>query len=486
MKKRVKKIVSNNRVTKPLKISNKIQSKFIRRTPFVSINGIKGFKLSQSGDAHGVYYYPKYDNINLARVYSDEEQSKSETLYLCDSKNSDFLHRLQKQINTSELYKFYCWDNSPKKYLFYHANYFNARCEIDNEYYHTASDYCDDLESKPGFYILGLNCTDSDYESKVCYGYIINDYRTQYFGRDDSTEPIYSSHFILIDRESTKEYYPNFKSSYYKINYSLDLGENYNDLNEFLGELDSSDSVQCGMYLPFEAISSQIIQSYFMLEKLCGVSDSLNINGVLGDFSCYNKNAFSSIQKTGLMKSPRNYISMDTRGNIEYVYELIDLQGSIADDLILYIIVPDDSYRVSVIIKILDSLYSRNNHNRSCPIPYMANDIEGYDEIIEDLSLLRSTDRLSIYHNPSDFYSELDDSMFIVTNNDYREAKVPIIILGILKTTIEESDKVTSIYYFGTVGTDSFYAQNSTVVDALSNMNIPYDQNNSFGYRGRI
>ena len=131
MKKRVKKIVSNNRVTKPLKISNKIQSKFIRRTPFVSINGIKGFKLSKSVDNQDLYYYPKYNKVNLARVYSDEEQNKSETLYLFDSKNSGFLHRLQKQINTSQLYKFYCWNKFPKKYLFYPANYPNINNRIN-------------------------------------------------------------------------------------------------------------------------------------------------------------------------------------------------------------------------------------------------------------------------------------------------------------------------------------------------------------------
>lgn len=485
MKKRVKKIVSNNRVTKPLKISNKIQSKFIRRTPFVSINGIKGFKLSQSVDNQDLYYYPKYNKITLARVYSDEEQNRSETLYLYDSKNSYFLHRLQKQINTSQLYKFYCWSKFPKKYLFYHANYPNINNEIADESYHTSSDYCDDLESKPGFYILGLNCTDSDYDIKVCYGYIINDYRSQYSSGTEFTAPIYPSHFILIDRESTSEHYPNFNSYYYKVNYSLDLGEHYENLNEFLSSLGGYNSVRCGMYLPFESISSQIIQSYFMLEELCGVSDSLNMNGLLGDFSCYNKTGFSSVPKTNMEKSPRNYISMDTRGNIEYLYELQNPDG-ITKDLKLYVVVPDDDDRVSIINKILNTIYSVENSNRSCTVPYISNDMEIQADIIGELSSLRSTARLFIYNNPTDFYSALDDSMFIVTNNQYREQKIPVIVLGMLKTTIEGAEEVNSIYYFGTVGTESYHEKNSTVIDALNNMNIPYNQNNSFGYRDRI
>lgn len=455
MKKRVRKIFLNNRVTKPLKISNKIQSKFIQRIPVVSINGVKGFELSS--------YHQHSNPINIARVYSDEEQNKSETLYLYDSKNPDFLHRLQKQISTSQLYNFN-WDDLSKRYLFWHSNSGPIYSNFKN-----ASDYCNSLESKQGFYILSLYCPDpdSDYENRVCYGYVVN-------SLVDLFEPF---RFILIAREHTSEHYSSFKSYYYKINYSN--FKLYTNLNTLLKQFGGSASIQCGMYLPFEGVSSQILQAYFMLEKLCGVSDSLNINGLLGDCSYPNKLRFTSIPRPSLPESPRNYISMDTRGNIEYVFELTRYQSN---PFTIIVIVPDVSDQVSFINKVLDTLYSVNNNNRACPVPYITSNMKGYDEIAVDLGVLEYNNRIYEYTVLDQFYTELSDRRFVVTNNKYRETKVPIIVLGATKTT----EGIECMYYFGTVETDSVLEQSSKIDNVLSNMNIPYDQNNSFGYRSEI
>ena len=201
----MRKILKNNRVTSPLKIKNKINSRYIKRTPFVTINGIKELRLST--------YKPHYGNTP-SRIYADEEQEKSELLHIYSATNTSYVQRLQNQIDVGKTYQFY-WNNKSKCYLFYHVNH-NGKHEFsENE----CAFFCSELESVPGFYILCSESNDSEGDDKICFVWISGNSKTYPSGAE-----FYEYKVFLLKRSSVKERCEDrFRKYYYNIDFEYGL-----------------------------------------------------------------------------------------------------------------------------------------------------------------------------------------------------------------------------------------------------------------------
>ena len=455
----MRKILKNNRVTSPLKITNKINSRYIKRTPFVTINGIKELRLST--------YKPHYGNTP-SRIYTDEEQEKSELLHIYSATNTSYLQRLQNQIDIGNTYQFY-WNKKSNCYLFYHVNHTGKHEFSENE----CAFFCSELESVPGFYILCSESNDSEGDDKICFVWISGNSKTYPSGAE-----FYEYKVFLLKRSSVKERCEDlFRKYYYNIDFeyglSPSLSENIQGLIQN-GAISQS-GIKCGIYVPFETISSQILHSYFPLENVIDIQDFLNTNRRLGKYNNVNTNGIQVVDGTWA----RCYTSSNTEANINILNKLNTkiFGNEIGEESLNFIvIIPSTQKKKDDLTSILTKIYTGGS------VIGMPRVERPSTEESEVRSILTNVESNYPSYSFGSLLEEIRTNKFFIKEFDNKHMlDMPITIFGVF-TSKTDPNIGAGICVVGTIERTNRVPFESPMREMM-NINIPYGQSNSFGYR---